>query len=136
MKKFYIIGFLVLMCFDTLTQTSFKLAAMGAAPAVISPEWIIRILQQQWLYVAVLAYIGAFITYMTVLKHAPVGPAYAATHLEIVTVLIVSVVFLGEHMNALQVLGALFILAGICCLGSEKEELQAKVIEKHAEPVA
>jgi drug/metabolite transporter (DMT)-like permease len=121
-KKFYIIGFAILLFFDTLTQTSFKLAALGAEPPDVSIAWVLRLIEQPWLYVAVLAYLGAFITYMTVLKHAPVGPAYAATHLEIVTVLFVSAIFLGEHLSLLQVGGAVLILAGIACLGTEKEE--------------
>jgi drug/metabolite transporter (DMT)-like permease len=121
MKKFYIIGFAVLLFFDTLTQTSFKLTALGAAPAGMSLAWIVRLFEQPWLYVAVLAYLGSFVAYMTVLKHAPVGPAFAATHLEIVTVLIVSAIFLGEHLSLLQVGGAISILAGIACLGTEKE---------------
>jgi drug/metabolite transporter (DMT)-like permease len=121
-KKFYFIGFAILLFFDTLTQFGFKLAANGALPAAMSIEWIGRLLMQQWLYVAVVSYVGAFITYMTVLKHAPIGPAFAATNMQIVTVLIVSALFLKEHMTLWQVGGSLLILGGIICLALEKSK--------------
>src|SRR5262249_8998636 len=103
-KKFYIIGFIILMIFDTFTQISFKIAADNTAPAALTVAWIGRLLTEKWIYFAVASYLGAFVTYMTVLKHAPVGPAFAATHLEIVTVLIASVMFMGEKMTLIQVL--------------------------------
>jgi len=120
-KKFYIVGFFILLCFDTLTQTSFKLAAVHTAPAMLELAWIGRLLVEKWVYVAVLSYIGAFISYMTLLRHAPIGPAFAATHLEIVTVTIISVLFLGEKLSLLQVAGSILIMAGIFVLGTERE---------------
>lgn len=138
MKKLYIIGFLVLLVFDTFTQTSFKLAALGASPAVLSLDWILRLLSQHWLYLAVLSYIGAFITYMTVLEHAPLGPAFAATHLEIVATLVVAAIFLGEHMTWIQMAGGLLIMSGVACLALEREEpaIAPAVEKRHVEHVA
>lgn len=127
MKKFYIIGFLVLLCFDTLAQTSFKMAAVSTGNGVFDIAWILRLLTEKWIYIAVAAYLGAFVTYMTVLKHAPVGPAFAATHLEIVTVMMVSYFFLNEKLNGLQVFGSLLIIVGIMILGFEKEEQPAQL---------
>ena len=37
MKRFYIIGFLILMSFDTLSQISFKYASTQALPAGAEP---------------------------------------------------------------------------------------------------
>jgi drug/metabolite transporter (DMT)-like permease len=135
-KKFYIIGFFILLCFDTLTQTSFKLAAVATAPAVFELAWIGRLLAEKWVYVAVFSYIGAFISYMTLLKHAPIGPAFAATHLEIVTVTLVSVLFLGEKLTALQVAGSVLIMAGIFLLGTEPEADTKPIPSPEPEPVA
>lgn len=121
MKKFYIIGFFVLLCFDTLTQTSFKLAAVDTASSAFTLSWISKLLNEKWLYIAVLSYLGAFVSYMTLLRHAPIGPAFAATHLEIVTVTLVSVLFLGEKLTVMQVLGSLLIMGGILLLSTEKD---------------
>ena len=39
MKYFYIIGFLILMSFDTLTQISFKFASIHAMPMSFDLDW-------------------------------------------------------------------------------------------------
>ena len=64
-----------------------------------------------------IGYVGAFFTWMTLLKHAPIGPAFAASHLEVVSVMLLSVWLFNEHLTLGRVLGALAILAGIVCLG-------------------
>ncbi|MGL1297096.1 DMT family transporter, partial [Vibrio parahaemolyticus] len=64
-------------------------------------------------------YLGAFVTWMTLLKHAPIGPAFAASHLEIVSVMIISVIFMDEKLHVLQVVGSLLILGGIFVLATE-----------------
>jgi len=115
-KKFYVIGFLVLMAFDTLAQLSFKTAGMHALPLEMSPAWLARVFGQPWIYGAFVGYIGAFFTWMTLLKHAPIGPAFAASHLEIVSVLALSVWLFNETIGWPQVVGGLFIVAGIGCL--------------------
>lgn len=117
MKKFYIIGFLVLMSSDTLTQCSVKLASLQAGDLALNWNWVQAMLRQHWLYLAVTGYVCSFLTWMTILKHAPVGPAFAASHLAIVSVLMVSVFGLGESLSRLQLFGCLLILGGIALLG-------------------
>ncbi len=116
MKRFYLIGFLVLMAFDTLAQISFKYAGAHALPLEFTPAWLLRVFGQPWIYGAFVGYVGAFFTWMTLLQRAPIGPAFAASHLEIVTVLLVSVWLFNEHIGWPQVLGGLVIVAGIACL--------------------
>ena len=136
MKKFYIIGFFILLCFDTFSQTSFKIAAVHTSPPSFDLPWIWRLLTEQWIYFAVLSYLGAFVTYMTLLEHAPVGPAFAASHLEIVTVLMVSVAFLGEKLSWMQVVGSVLIMAGIYLLGTEKEQPKPELAVAELQDVA
>ena len=116
MKRFYIIGFLLLMGFDTLAQLSFKMAGDSALPLELSWAWLSRVFSQPWIYGAFIGYIGAFFSWMTLLKHAPIGPAFAASHLEIVSVLLLSVWLFNESIGWPQVVGTLFIVAGIVCL--------------------
>ena len=59
---------------------------------------------------------------MTLLRYAPIGPAFAATHLDIVTVLVVSVMWLGETLSRPQIVGAALILTGITVLAVTKNE--------------
>ncbi|PIT50921.1 DMT family transporter [Snodgrassella communis] len=127
MRKFYLIGFALLLLFDTLGQSSFKLTAIHAQPLEASLEWIIRVFTQPWVYIAIAGYIGAFFTWMMLLKKAPVGPAFAASHLEVVTVMLVSAFLFHEHITATRIMGAVFIVAGIIFLAlAEKEIIQTE----------
>ena len=123
MRRFYIIGFLVLVLCDTFTQVAFKFSAISV-PNTFDLSWVVGLLMQKWLYLAVIGYIGAFITYMTLLKHAPIGPAYAVSHLEVVTTAAAAMFFFHEHMTMLQYAGALFIVAAIIVLAMGVKEGQ------------
>ena len=114
---FYLIGFLMLMGFDSIGAISFKYAGMHALPVEANLAWLLRLFGKPWVYGAVVGYIGAFFTWMTLLKHAPIGPAFAASHLEVVSVMLLSVWLFDERLNAARVLGAVAIIAGIVCLG-------------------
>lgn len=116
MKRFYLVGFLVLMAFDTLAQLSFKKAGDAALPLEFSPSWLWRVFAQPWIYGALIGYIGAFFTWMHLLRRAPVGPAFAASHLEIISVLALSHYLFQESIGLPQILGCAFIIAGIACL--------------------
>ena len=117
MRRFYLFGFALLMAFDTLTQISFKLAGNHALPVQANLAWLLRVFGEPWVYGAVLGYLGAFFTWMSLLKHAPIGPAFAASHLEVVSVMLLSVWLFDEHLTLPRVLGAVAIVAGIVCLG-------------------
>jgi drug/metabolite transporter (DMT)-like permease len=119
-KRFLVVGFLILLGFDTLAQFGFKLAAVAAAPPEFGVVWLYRILAEKWIYFAVAGYLGAFLTWMTLLQYAPVGPAFATTHLDIVSVLFISVTVLGESLSHRQALGAVLILAGIGILATSR----------------
>lgn len=122
-RRFYILGFGALMLFDTLTQVSFKLATTHAGEFAMTLDWLLGIFHNYWIFGAVIGYVGSFVTWMTLLKHAPVGPAFAASHLEVVTVLIISVLAFDEKLTLMQIVGGLSIVLGIICLSlSEKEE--------------
>lgn len=122
MKRFYLIGFAVLMSFDTLAQISFKYAGDHALPVQANAAWLLRLFGQPWVYGAVIGYIGAFFAYMTLLRRAPIGPAFAASHLEVVSVLLLSVPLFHESIGWAQALGALAIVAGIVCLAMSESE--------------
>jgi len=120
--QFYIFGFSALMLCDTLTQISFKLASNHGGEFAMQLAWFLSIFSQPWIYGAVLGYLGSFVAWMTLLKHAPVGPAFAASHLEVVLVLIVSAVYFGDRLAPMQIVGALLIVLGIVCLSFSEAE--------------
>lgn len=104
------------MLFDTWTQVCFKLASSGTGEFVMTFDWVKAAVFSPWTYGAIAGYLGAFVTWMTLLKRAPVGPAFAASHLEVVTILIISRVFFGEHISTMQIAGASCIVSGIIFL--------------------
>jgi drug/metabolite transporter (DMT)-like permease len=114
--RFYAIGFSALVLFDTWTQISFKLASRQTGEFMPTLHWLRMAAVSPWILGAVAGYIGAFITWMTLLKHAPVGPAFAASHLEVVVVLVLSVWLFGERLGASKIVGAVCIIAGIILL--------------------
>lgn len=120
-KRFYITGFLVLMFFDTLTQICMKLAGNQALPMNLDVEWFLRLMKTSWVYFALCGYMGSFVTWMTLLKHAPVGPSFAASHLEIVSVTLLSVFLFHEPLTAFKVLGGILILVGVACLALDRK---------------
>ncbi len=115
-RQGYALGFLLLMSFDTLTQLCFKLAGMHAFPPEADLQWVLRLAAAPWAYGAIVGYVGAFFTWMKLLEHAPIGPAFAASHLEVVSVMLLSVWLFEERIGAAQGLGALMIVTGIVCL--------------------
>ena len=125
--RFYLIGFLLLMAFDTLAQVSFKLAANHAMPLAFGVAWMLRVFTAPWIYGAIVGYIGAFFTWMTLLKRAPIGPAFAASHLEVISVLAISVLYFDERLSWPQLLGSVLIVAGIVCLARSETTEHARV---------
>ncbi|MGA9422735.1 MAG: EamA family transporter [Rhodanobacteraceae bacterium] len=126
MNRFYLFGFALLMGFDTLSQICFKYAGIHALPVQADVTWLTRLFTQPWVYGAVIGYLGAFLVWMALLKRAPIGPAFAASHLEVVSVLLLSVPLFGEHIGPVQGLGAVAIVAGIVCLALGERDAPAQ----------
>lgn len=120
-RRFYLLGFTLLLACDVVVQVSFKLAGNHAFPPQASIDWLLRVFGQPWIYLAVIGYICNFFIWMSLLKHAPIGPAFAATHLEVVAVMLISVWLFGEPLTLARVTGAVIIVAGIICLAFAEE---------------
>ncbi len=123
MKKKFLLGFLLLMLFDTLAQVCFKLTAIHASPLAADMDWVARVFASGWVYGALLGYVGAFFTWMMLLKRLSIGSSFAASHLEVVSVMLVSCRLFDEPITAVKLLGAVAILAGIGFLALAEEKL-------------
>lgn len=116
-------GFALLMAFDTAAQVSFKVAGMHAFPPEASLAWVQRLVLEPAIYGALIGYVGAFFTWISLLKRAPIGPAFAASHLEVISVMVISATVFGEHVGSMQMIGATLIVTGIAFLAlGEREE--------------
>ena len=117
MRRRVITGFFCLALFDAVAQISFKFGGQAAAPFAADWHWLLRVAATPWSYSALLGYLGAFYTWLTLLKHAPIGSGFAATHLQIVCVLGVSAWLFNEALTAPKLVGSALILTGIVLLG-------------------
>jgi drug/metabolite transporter (DMT)-like permease len=114
--RFYLAGFALLLAFDTVVQLSFKLTGEHAFPPEANLAWVARVFGHPWIYIALIGYVGNFFTWMSLLKHAPIGPAFAASHLDVITVMLASAWLFHEALTPMRLLGALVIMLGIVCL--------------------
>ena len=111
-----LVGFLLLVAVDTFLQIAFKFAGENALPVTFDAAWLQRLLDDPWLLAVAAGGLAAFLIYMTLIRHAPIGPSFAASHLDIVTVTLFSVFFLGDTLTLLQVLGCCAIVSGVAVL--------------------
>ena len=116
MMRFYAIGFTVLALIDTTIQVSFKLAGRRTGEFSPSIEWVRAAITEPWIYVAIAGYLVTLALWMTLLKRAPLGPAFVASHLQVVTVLAASVLLFHEVLRPREIAGAVCIIAGIAVL--------------------
>ncbi len=132
MKTRIAIGFFLLMSFDTLAQICFKFAGEHALPVEASFAWLVRVFSHAWIYGAVLGYIGAFICWMSLLRRAPIGPSFAASHLEVISVMLLSYWLFGDTLSMVRISGALAIVGGIVCLALAENTEQPATVCKHS----
>jgi drug/metabolite transporter (DMT)-like permease len=117
MKKSSMVhGFLLLVTIDTFVQIAFKFAGENTLPVSFDLAWLSRVAHEPWLAGALVGAGAAFATYMTLIRHAPIGPAFAASHLDIVAVTLFSVLYLGASLTPWQMLGCCAIVTGVLVL--------------------
>ena len=116
-----LLGFLLLITIDTFVQIGFKLAGNNTLPVTLDLPWLERVIREPWLIGVLFGYGAAFLVYMTLIKHAPIGPAFAASHLEIVTVTLFSVLVFGDTVTLWQALGCCAIVSGVVVLAATEE---------------
>lgn len=127
MKKIVYALFILLLAIDTFNQVAFKMAGERTAPVTFDADWLMRIVNEPWIGAILAGYLMAFLIYMTLLRDVQIGPAFAASHLEIVTVMIFSVLFFDERFTSLQVVGCAAILGGVAILAiTEKPDEREK----------
>jgi multidrug transporter EmrE-like cation transporter len=138
MRKVVLLGFLLLLAIDTSSNVLVKLAANVVGEVATEPDailaWLRRVVREPLVLAVIACYVAAFLTYTSLLKHAPVGPAYAAVHGHVVTVLIVSMLWLGERLTLVQGLGCALVVAGIAVLGVTETMESDKERPEHAPP--
>ena len=102
---------------DTAVQLILKSGVSSVPDAGTIGQIAQAILHQPMLW-AVAALMGCqYFNWMNVLRKADLSYAHAITSLSYVSVALLSVLYMGEHLAAVQVLGIMLILVGVWFVG-------------------
>jgi drug/metabolite transporter (DMT)-like permease len=111
-----VIGLAVAIGLDTALQLVWK---TGVADIPDTSVWdaIVGIALNP-IFILVIAFMAAqLVNWLKVLDHADVSYAKPFTSLSYVTVCVLSVLLLGEHIAPLQIAGIVVVVAGVWCVG-------------------
>jgi drug/metabolite transporter (DMT)-like permease len=111
-----VIGLAVAIALDTGLQLVWK-TGIAALPDTSSVwETAVAIVLNP-IFVLVAAFMGAqLVNWLKVLDHADLSYAKPFTSLSYVTVCVLSVLLLGEHVAPLQIVGIAVVVAGVWCV--------------------
>ncbi len=121
MRKIVLLGFLLLLVIDTVSNVLIKLAGDRIGSFEATAAWLTGVSREPIVLAVIGCYLLAFFTYTTLLKYAPVGPAYAAVHGHVVSVLLISIVYFDERLTLVQAFGCVLIVGGILLLAFTEE---------------
>jgi drug/metabolite transporter (DMT)-like permease len=115
-----VIGLAVAIALDTGLQLVWKTGIAGIPDDASVPETLIAIAVNP-LFILIAVFMGAqLVNWLKVLDHADLSYAKPFTSLSYVTVCILSVLVLGEHMAPLQIVGIIVVIAGVWCVSMTK----------------
>ena len=110
----------MLLIFDCSVQLCFKSGSiqLNAEPGL---EWLRQVLSSPWIWAGIACYLGAFVSWMTILKDTELSFAFPATALGYVSILLVSQAVFQESIDSSRWLGVALIIAGFLCMIGETE---------------
>jgi len=111
-----VIGLAVAIALDTALQLVWK-TGVADLPATSSLRELVVAVARNPIFVLVVALMAAqLVNWLKVLDHADLSYAKPFTSLSYVTVCVLSVVMLGEHIAPLQIVGIVIVVAGVWCV--------------------
>ena len=114
------LAWLLLLGFETVCQISLKKAGLDVGAFDFSRAAFARALAEPWLWSAIGCYVGAFLSWITILRKSTLSAAFAASTIVFVAVMAASWAVFGEHVGVLQLLGSSIILAGIVMFSTDE----------------
>lgn len=107
------VGLALAIALDTAVQLLWKSAVADVPPALSLPFTIEAMFEQPMFIVVGVLMVFQLINWLKVLNHADLSYAKPITSLSYVTVCVLSVVILGEHIHPVQIVGILVVIAGV-----------------------
>jgi len=108
-----------LLGFETTCQISLKYAGLANVDFDFSPRAFAHAIATPTLWVGIGCYVGAFAAWMTILRKSTLSAAFAMSAIVFIAVMFASWRVFGEHIGAMQLLGAAVIVGGILMLGGD-----------------
>ncbi|MEP6484327.1 MAG: hypothetical protein ABJB01_07750 [Rudaea sp.] len=113
------LAWLLLVIFETASQISLKTAGMATGAFDFSIAAFLRAAGSIWLWIAIGCYLGAFLSWMTILRKSTLSAAFATSAIVFVAVMFSSWLVFGEHVGAMQLAGSAIIVIAILFLGRD-----------------
>jgi drug/metabolite transporter (DMT)-like permease len=109
-------GLALAIAFDTGVQLSWKMLALQI-PTESSPRAIAEAVVYHPLFITLaILMVGQLINWLKVLEYADLSFAKPITSLSKISVCVVSVLYLGETVDLLKIVGITVVLAGVWCV--------------------
>src|SRR3954447_22582357 len=111
-----VIGLAVAILLDTVLQLVWKTGIAGLPDTSSVWQTVVAIALNP-IFILVAVFMGAqLVNWLKVLDHADLSYAKPFTSLSYVTVCILSVILLGEHVAPMQIVGIVVVIAGVWCV--------------------
>jgi drug/metabolite transporter (DMT)-like permease len=128
-----VVGLAVAVALDTALQLVWKTGVADLPDTSSVWETAVAVARNP-IFILVVAFMAAqLVNWLKVLDHADLSYAKPFTSLSYVTVCVLSVLVLGEHIAPMQVLGIVIVVAGVWCVSMTRRE--TLIVEEAAEVV-
>jgi drug/metabolite transporter (DMT)-like permease len=110
------IGLAVAIALDTGLQLVWKTGVADLPDTTSVRELAVAVARHPIFILVVVLMAAQLVNWLKVLDHADLSYAKPFTSLSYVTVCVLSVVMLGEHIAPLQIVGIVIVVAGVWCV--------------------
>jgi drug/metabolite transporter (DMT)-like permease len=110
------LGLILAIALDTGVQLLLKMVASGISDEASQWDLLAATLTQPVFFVAALFMVLQLFNWLEVLKLSDLSYAQPISSLSYVSVYVLSAVYFGEKIDALQIAGIVIIVAGVWCI--------------------
>jgi len=109
-KYFYVLLTITLTVYGQIT---IKQRAMHHAPSYEGSQFIVAMFLDPWVWTGLISALAASATWMLAVRSAELSLVYPIMALTFILVPVLAVIFFGEKLNAVQVVGLVLIVVGV-----------------------
>ena len=112
-------SWIVLLGLGALCQIALKYAGLQTGPFDFTPRAFTAAAASPWLWTAIACYVGEFLAWMVILRHASLSSAFPTGAIVLIVLLIASRWLFDEPLGWLKLTGSAMIVAGVLLLGPD-----------------